>query len=83
MFSFPLTQNYSDKLITNVNDILKTSNTTFKAKKFEEKFKNSMMDRWIDEFNTVWEQKNLHERLTVLNAKKKQIKQEGGAEKAW
>lgn len=42
-----------------------------------------MLDRWLDEFNTVWETKNLHERLTVLNAKKQQIKRESGADKAW
>lgn len=66
-----------------VNDILKTSNTTFKPKKFEDKFKHGMIEKWNEEFNTMWETKNLHERLTILNAKKLQLKQNGAADKAW
>lgn len=74
---------FSDKLIASVNDILKTSNTTFRPKKFEDKFKSAMVDKWIEEFNTVWESKKLHERLTILNAKKLQLKQDGAGDKAW
>lgn len=42
-----------------------------------------MVDKWIEEFNTVWESKKLHERLTILNAKKLQLKQDGAGDKAW
>lgn len=66
-----------------MNDILKTSNTKFRPTKFEDKFKSGMIDKWVDELNTVWETKNLHDRLTVLNEKKQQLHQEGSVDKAW
>lgn len=62
--------------MTNLNDVLKTSNTTFKVKKFEDKFKSDMTDKWHDEFNTIWTTKELHQRLTELNEKKKKPQQE-------
>lgn len=84
--SFSSLFTHSDKLVANLNEVLKTSNTTFKVKKFEEKFKNDMLDKWHDEFNTIWTTKELHQRLTELNDKKQkqQLLQENESTKnAW
>lgn len=62
--------------MTNLNDVLKTSNTTFKVKKFEDKFKKDMIEKWHDEFSTIWNSKDLHQRLTELNEKKQKQQQQ-------
>lgn len=69
--------------MTSVSDVLKQANTKFKPQKCEEKFKTDMLDKWIDEFDTMWETKKLNERLTTLNALKQQHRQNGVIEKAW
>lgn len=66
-----------------MNDILKTTNTTFKTKNIADKFKADMDEKWLDEFKTIWETKKVHERLTLLNAKKQQLKQDNSTDKAW
>lgn len=67
---------HSDKLVANLNDVLKTSNTTFKVKKFEDKFKSDMIDKWQDEFNEIWTTKQLQQRLIELNDKKQKHQQQ-------
>lgn len=67
---------FSDKLVANLNDVLKTSNTTFKVKKFEDKFKKDMIEKWHDEFSTIWNSKELDQRLTVLIEKKQKQQQQ-------
>lgn len=42
-----------------------------------------MIDRWTDEFNRIWNTRKLDEHLTMLNAKKQQLKDTGTTEKAW
>lgn len=66
---------HSHKLMANLNDVLKTSNTTFRMKKFEDQFKNDMIEKWQTEFNTIWTTKELNKRLTELNAKKQQYQE--------
>lgn len=66
-----------------MNDVLKQANTKFKPQKCADKFKTDMLDKWIDEFDTLWETKKLNERLTTLNALKQQHRQNGVIEKAW
>lgn len=62
--------------MTNLNDVLKTSNTTFKVKKFEDKFKKDMIEKWHEEFSTIWNAKGLHQRLAELNEKKQKQQQQ-------
>lgn len=62
--------------MANLNDVLKTSNTTIRLKKFEDQFKSDMTDKWQIEFNTIWATKELQKRLTELRAKKQQYQQQ-------
>lgn len=73
----------SGKLVSSLNEILKQSNTKFKPHKFESKFKADMLEKWNDEFNIMWEENKLTERLTTLNALKQQQRQSGTIGKAW
>lgn len=66
-----------------MNDILKPTNKKFKIKQFEDKFKEDMVKRWLEQFDSMWEVKKLDERLTALNELKQQQKLKGHNEKAW
>lgn len=66
-----------------MNDILKPTNKTFKLKQFEDKFKADMIKKWHEEFDTMWETKQLVTRIATLNELKKQHQLKGSNEKAW
>ncbi|XP_055320990.1 uncharacterized protein LOC129577620 [Sitodiplosis mosellana] len=79
----PFVNQMSDKLVTSLNDIIKPTNKTLKLKQFEDKFKADMIKKWHEEFDTLWETKQLEQRLTKLNELKQQHKPKGPNEKAW
>lgn len=71
---------FSGKLITNMNDILKTSDTKLKLAQVEEKFRKNLNDKWSIEFDNLWRSKNMNEKIMELNELKQKHKQK---HKAW
>lgn len=69
--------------MTSLNEIVKSTNKTLKLKQFEDKFKTDMIKKWHEEFDTMWETKQLDRRLAALNELKQQYKLMGPNEKAW
>lgn len=74
---------FSAKLVNNMNDIFKPTNVTFKRKKFEDKFRADMVDRWLEQYRSIWESKFLDKRLTFLDEHNQQYSGDGPSKKAW
>lgn len=73
---------FSERLITNVNDILKTTDKKLKLTQFEEKFRKDLIGKWSAELETLWLSKNINNKLIEINELKHKYKHNAN-DKAW
>ncbi|XP_031616494.1 uncharacterized protein LOC116336650 [Contarinia nasturtii] len=80
----PFINQMSDKLVTSLYDVLQPTVKTHKIKApIINKFKDDMINKWTEKFDTMWETKHLDERITALNELKQQYELNTPNNKAW